>query len=891
MNYAQRVAQAAGLDARSRSSEAIGLAGATLARGAPVSSRKRLLPLLLASGICAQPAFADGPTLPTNGNVVAGSGSISQSGNAMTVTQGSSRLAIDWQTFSIGQGASVNFVQPSTSAVALNRVLGSDVSRIQGSLTANGQVFLINPNGVLFTPTAQVNVGGLVASTLSLGNADFMAGNYRFTGGGGSAIVNQGNLIAANGGTIALIAAKVDNAGTIDANRGNALLGAGSDVTLDLGGPVKLQVNQGALDALISNGGAIKADGGVVYLTAKAANTLAATVINTTGVIEAQTLATGEKGQIVLLGGMTRDRIMIGGTLDASAPNGGDGGFIETSAAKVNFADDLRVTTTSAQGGTGTWLIDPLTFTVAASGGDITGAALQTQLGGTDITLQADNTVTIDDAVSWSANKLTLLSGGDIAINADLIASGTASLAFAYGQATANGAGSTYTVADGVQILIPSADNFTWQKGSGGTVNNLIFDNGNLRFGDEAEVALTSEGQLKQPFYYNNAADDPSGRCDSGEWCKLTYSTYPLDVGVGTGGDGSNSWNIDGEILSTGDNLEAAYSGLSIDIARYREGTGTIVASGVLTFSSGDQVKLSNSYTLDSGTQYLKTVSSLTNLSAGSVDNVRLWVGTRDDYVAGVDSNYKLKGNLTGNGFELITDQNQQAKALKVSNSDTNDGTGVLFYSTSSGADTVSDQCCDFTNVINKDPRSSEIVTGREDGSYGLFIRFADLAVGQSDNLTWYYAAAPLSQLGDVIASVGQSAGITPGTPSTPTTIPQTSAVTQAQITATNLSQTPTAQRPAPSSASIAYLSTGSPQGNSTVLGSSGGLVFVAAPQAPADTSGSASGGGASDGASAPPPPQQQGGIDPSGFMRVFVVDGGINMPRGAESEEGNPIN
>jgi filamentous hemagglutinin family protein len=133
----------------------------------------------MVSGALSAAAAGD---LPTGVQIVGGVGSISQSGQVMTINQSSAKLAADWQSFSIGAGNTVNFVQPSASSVALNRVLGSDVSVIQGALNANGQVFLINPNGVLFTPTAQVNVGGLIAATLNLSTADFMTGNYKFEG-------------------------------------------------------------------------------------------------------------------------------------------------------------------------------------------------------------------------------------------------------------------------------------------------------------------------------------------------------------------------------------------------------------------------------------------------------------------------------------------------------------------------------------------------------------------------------------------------------------------------------------------------------------------------------------------------------------------------------------
>ena len=450
-------------------------------------SAKRLRPALVAGAFVVMSAAAYAQTLPTGGTVVGGSATISQSGSSMTINQATARMAANWQSFSIGAGSTVTFNQPSASSVALNRVVGADVSVIQGALRANGQVFLLNPNGVLFTPTAQVDVGGIVASTLSLSTADFMAGSYQFAGSSSNAIVNQGNITTVNGGTIALIAAKITNNGTLTANGGNVLLGAGSQVTLDLGGPVKLQVTQGAIDALIQNGGAIKADGGLVYLTAKAAGELTSTVINNTGVIEAQTLASGEKGAIYLMGGMVNDRIVVGGKLDASAPHGGDGGFIETSAAHVKIADDVKVTTAAANGKTGTWLIDPVDFTIAASSGDITGAALGSLLASNSITIQTatgTNTATnlygstgtngdihVNDAVSWSANNtLTLNAFRNININQSITAT-TGKLALLYGQG-AVAASNTATYNVNAAVNLSAGANFSTRLGSDGTTKN-----------------------------------------------------------------------------------------------------------------------------------------------------------------------------------------------------------------------------------------------------------------------------------------------------------------------------------------------------------------------------------------------------------------------------------
>ena len=108
-----------------------------------------------------------------------------------------------------------------------------------------------------------------------------------------------------------------------------------------------------------ANGGPIQADGGQVLLTAQAAGSLLRSAVNNTGVIEAQTLDS-RSGTIRLLGGMQAGTVSVGGTLDASAPSGGNGGFIETSAARVKIASDARITTAAPLGSVGSWLIDPL---------------------------------------------------------------------------------------------------------------------------------------------------------------------------------------------------------------------------------------------------------------------------------------------------------------------------------------------------------------------------------------------------------------------------------------------------------------------------------------------------------------------------------------------------
>jgi filamentous hemagglutinin family protein len=364
---------------------------------------------------------------PTGGVVAAGAASISSAAGNTTINQSTQNAVINWQSFNIAAGQSVQFVQPGKSSVALNRVLGADPSNILGSLSANGQVFLVNPNGVLFGKGAQVNVGGLVASSLNIADGDFMAGNYKFGGAGSGAVRNDGT-INADGGYVALLGAKVGNDGVIAAQLGTVALAAGNAITLDVAGDglLNVSVSQGAVNALVQNGGLIQADGGRVLLTAQSASSLLQSAVNNSGVVRAQTLVTGENGSIMLMGDMESGTVNVGGTLDASAPNSGNGGFIETSAAHVKVADNAKITTLASTGKTGTWLIDPMDYTVAVGGGDITGTQLGTNLDATSIIIKSVEgtagtlgNVNVNDAVSWTApTTLTLQAVNDVNINA-----------------------------------------------------------------------------------------------------------------------------------------------------------------------------------------------------------------------------------------------------------------------------------------------------------------------------------------------------------------------------------------------------------------------------------------------------------------------------------------
>ncbi|MGZ6236503.1 MAG: two-partner secretion domain-containing protein, partial [Syntrophales bacterium] len=286
--------------------------------------------------------------LPLDGQVSAGSGSISQTGSAMTVRQDTPKLSINWREFGISANESMRFYQPSASAIALNRILGQDPSRILGSLSANGQVFILNPNGVIFGRDAQVNVGGLVASSLSLSDKDFLAGRYTFQKGSiAGDVVNMGSLSSTEGGYIALLAPTVRTEGTIKAPKGTVALAAGERITLNLnnGGLLDVAVEKSTFDALAENRSLIQADGGTILLSAGGRDAILDGIVNNTGIVRADSVSTGPGGIIRL-----ESRLAVNtGTLSASGTNGGN---ISILAHNVLQAGSVSANGSMGAGGT-----------------------------------------------------------------------------------------------------------------------------------------------------------------------------------------------------------------------------------------------------------------------------------------------------------------------------------------------------------------------------------------------------------------------------------------------------------------------------------------------------------------------------------------------------------
>ncbi|WP_313433131.1 GLUG motif-containing protein [Acinetobacter sp.] len=424
---------------------------------------------------------------PTGGVVSSGTASISSAGTTTTINQSTAKAAIDWSSFSTNSNEIVNFVQPNSSSITLNRVTGTSASNLNGQLNANGQVFIINPNGVLFGSTSQVNTAGLVASTLNLSNADFNNNLFNFNNPTNNKTVeNRGKITVPTGGTVALIAPTVKQTGTIKALQGNVLLAAGGDITLNLnnGSLLGYTINQGKAQALINSGGMIQADGGKVILTAKGIDELSNAVVNSVGVIQAQTV-NNVRGVIELGSDLSSGTVNVSGTLDASAPNGGNGGQIKTSAAEVNINSGTNITTqrnstSSLPPTTSGWELKAKNIDVDFFGGSVSSTTLGDALNKGNVTLNAMGTaegqgnININDATSWNANTaLTLTATKDINFNSDLDLSGDkAKLAMNYG------AGSDYNLNNGAKINISGSSPTLLINGSSYIVINDLGEEG-----------------------------------------------------------------------------------------------------------------------------------------------------------------------------------------------------------------------------------------------------------------------------------------------------------------------------------------------------------------------------------------------------------------------------
>ncbi len=588
-------------------------------RGASVAAG--FLLCLVVSG----PAIAG----PEGGVIRAGDGTITDDGLLTLIRQNTDRLAIDWESFNVGANETVRFIQPGDNSVALNRIFDQNPSQIFGTIDANGRVILINPNGMLFGETAQLNVAGLVASTLSISVEDFMSGNFTFEGtGDGGLILNQGTI---NADYVALIGEAVSNEGLIVADAGVVHLAAGRKVAIDFDGGGLMffesdsEILSSALDvdAAVSNSGTIIADGGRVLLTADAARDVYSQAINNSGLIQARRI--DNSGGVIRLSGGAGDTISSG-TLDASGDANSDGGSVHVLGENVGLTGNAVV---DASGG--------------RNGGEIlVGGAFQ----GNDASIQNANRTYVGSGVTIDADAGTYGDGGTVIVWADDITRYGGSITARGGSIAGNGGFAEVSGAQnlnfrglvdltaangatGILLLDPAI--LTILGGDGGGGGDLDGNLPGVLFSDStgddavsaeaieaagADILLQATNQIIIDDLNANGGD---GDITLGAGFDITLITRN-SAGDGAGGiifnDTTNSiiTQGDGTITLTAGNGDGTFAANLSSI-------GNLLSdSGAINLTASDDISTVGAITSTSGTITLTAGGSITVGSASTID-------------------------------------------------------------------------------------------------------------------------------------------------------------------------------------------------------------------------------------------------------------------------------
>jgi len=538
---------------------------------------------------------------PQGGEVISGAGSIHRPDTHSTVVhQQSQTLSLNWQSINLSADELLQFEQPNSQASALNYILDQRPSEILGKVEANGRVFLMNPNGIIFGESARINVGSLIAGSFNINNNSVTDSvEFNFSTGNGL-VENAGEIITANGGSVALVGKTVSNSGTITARLGKIHLLSADSATLsfDRDGLIQFSVPRKSLEnysdseSAINNNGILMANGGYVVLEAHAENTVYNNVINNTGLIQANRIS--NEGGVIRLEGWGGN-VIHSGEINAVGING-SGGDVTILGDRVGLF--------------GTALVDASGDT---SGGNIAIGGLRKGAGGhvAKFTQAGANTVIRADAINTG-------SGGEIVLWADDTTWAAGRVSSTGGTLSGDGG---FIEISGKQGLVLNANiNLSAENGEMGT---LLLDPTDITIFDQAAGAQSNDAAL--PDLSN--ATVGAGTFNVGELALEALASTSnlileatnnivindladnvLAFGIGSGGSitmsadtdntggGSFSMNAGDTISTQGSSLSISGAGVTLGSLN-TDGPGT---DGIITVNSTGSVSVAAS---TSGTQ------------------------------------------------------------------------------------------------------------------------------------------------------------------------------------------------------------------------------------------------------------------------------------------------
>jgi filamentous hemagglutinin family protein len=683
--------------------------------------------LLRPVAYCVMVAFCDHAAAnPTAPQVVSGSAHFQGLGTSSLKVTNSPNAIINWQGFSIPGASVTQFVQQSASSAVLNRVIGADISQIQGQLLSNGRVFLINPAGIVIGANAVIDTAAFVGSTLNMLDADFLAGRLRFSGDGKSgSIVNQGWIKAGSGGNVILVAPNIENSGVIETKGGHILLAAGQKLTIASLDHEGVQFEIQAPGDTAINIGKLLADGGAVGVFAG--------TLKHSGDIRANAITRDESGQIVLkaqgdiaiaAGSTTRADGPAGGAVTIHSTNGttlvsgelsaqgsGErGGVVQVLGNYVGLMNGSRVNASGETGG-GTVLI----------GGDYRG---------TNPLIQNATRTLVDRDASIRADAVTSGDGGKVVVWGDDATRYTGTINARGGAQSGDGG---FVEVSGKRVLQFGGNVDTRApKGEAGT---LLLDPTTISIVAGVAVAPLTESTsgCGSPDIYQEATIPP----DASSFILIgdllsTLQNNNVNITTASTAAGAGDINFNTPLNFTATTFGAARTltltanrDININNAITRTGAAGEVLNINTTTLSG-ATKISADISLNGGTFNATSTTSTRNVEINGSSNI-----TAGAFNVGTFASTAFPGTLTINGGTSVFSGPVTILGTLVSNGGTVDFGGTTTLNAANGVDalTISGGTVRFN--------AASTLNGNGSMSSGTLGGSGTLTIDDNDTFTW----------------------------------------------------------------------------------------------------------------------------------------------------------